>query len=468
MNLYGIEVNIKNTPELDPEFLPMEAFKRAFLETADKPFVIAVERNDGLISRFYTKIHGTKEMFEADCYFAERILKFILWSKGGYKAYICGDENVAEYISKQYSPDGKRSFDYNFMTRIYENQFEIISLPIGEAPVSNEKSKPAGRHLDGYRIGFDAGGSDRKVSAVASGKVLYSEEVVWSPKTQEDPGYHFNGIVEAFKTAASKMPRVDAIGVSSAGVYVDNKTMAASLFIKVPEDKFNEQVKDIYIRAAKEIGNIPLTVANDGDVTALAGAMSLDDNKVLGIAMGTSQAGGYVDESGNITGWLNELAFAPVDANPNAAVDEWSKDIGCGVKYFSQDGVIKLAKSAGIEIDENLQPSKNLKIVQELVEKEDSGALKIFTSIGTYLGHSIAFYSNFYDINHVLLLGRVMSGKGGNLIFETANKVIKDEYANISGFVKIHLPDEKNRRVGQSVAAASLPEIYKVLEGITV
>jgi len=459
MNLFGVEVNAMNIPELDPFFVPMEAFRKGFLKTANKPFVIAVERNDGLISRYETKIHGIPEMFEADCYYVERILKFLLWAKGGYKVYICGNENLAKFIENEYSPKGKRSFDCKFMTRIYENQFEIISLPIDKAPISNEKSNPAGRHLDGYRIGFDAGGSDRKVSAVASGEVLFSEEVVWSPKTNENPCYHFEGIVDAFKTAASKMPRVDAIGVSSAGVYVDNRTMVASLFIKVPEDKFNEQVKDIYIRAAKEIGEVPLVVANDGDVTALAGAMSLDDVKVLGIAMGTSQAGGYVDAGGNITGWLNELAFAPVDANPGAAKDEWSGDIGCGVKYFSQDGVIKLAKSGGMEIDLNLPPSENLKKIQDLLLAEDTIAIKIFENIGVYLGHSVAFYNNFYDIKHILLLGRVMSGNGGNLIYNKAKEVLETEYPEIDKLIELHLPDEKSRRVGQSVAAASLPEI---------
>ena len=462
MKLYGIEFDFKNKPELDPQFIPMEAFRRSFLKTAEKKLVIAVERNDGLISRYETKIHGTKEMFEADCFYAERIMKFILWAKGGHKAYICGDEKIAGFIAGVYSLGGKRSFDYKFMTRIYETPFEVVYLPIEKALMSNEKSRPAGRHLDGYRIGFDAGGSDRKVSAVAQGNVLFSEEVIWSPKTREDPEYHYREIVDAFKTAASKLPRVDAIGVSSAGVYLDNRTMVASLFMKVPEDKFNMHVKDIYIRAAKEIGNVPLVVANDGDVTALAGAMSIDDVKVLGIAMGTSQAAGYVDEYGNITGWLNELAFAPVDAGSEAAKDEWSGDTGCGVKYFSQDAVIKLAKFAGIKIDEGKQPSENLKIIQDMAANKYDTAMKIFESIGVYLGHSVAFYCNFYDIRHILLLGRVMSGRGGNLIFETANRVIADEYPEIFSSISIHLPDENSRRVGQSVAAASLPEIESV------
>lgn len=71
----------------------------------------------------------------------------------------------------------------------------------------------------------------------------------------------------------------------------------------------------MYIRAAKEIGDVPLTVANDGDVTALAGALSLKHGRVLGIAMGTSEAVGYVNKDGNLNGWLSELAFVPVDYN---------------------------------------------------------------------------------------------------------------------------------------------------------
>ena len=154
------------------------------------------------------------------------------------------------------------------------------------------------------------------------------------------------------------MPRVDAVGVSSAGVYINNRTMSASLFLKVQKEQFGAQVKDIYIRAITDtFGDVPYCVINDGDVSALAGAMSLNDSSVLGIAMGTSEAAGFVDEQGRVTGWLNELAFVPVDAAAGAMRDEWSGDIGCGVKYFSQDGVIKLAPRSGIVLEDSLSPA---------------------------------------------------------------------------------------------------------------
>jgi predicted NBD/HSP70 family sugar kinase len=460
MKFLGFELDIKNVPVLDESFIPLAKFNEAFLNTAQKPFAVAVERNNGFTALYETFIHGTETMFEADCFYVERLLKFLLWAKGGYKVYICGDERIADFIHKEYSSDGKRAFDFNFMSKVYENQFEVKSVSYENRPKENEKSKPLGRHLEGCRIGFDAGGSDRKVSAVVDGETIYSEEVVWFPKTNSDPDYHYNGILEAFKTAASKMPRVDAIGISSAGIYVDNRTMAASLFLQVPDELFEAKVKDIYIRAGREIGpEIPLEVANDGDVTALAGSMDLNDTQVLGIAMGTSEAGGYVDKQGNITGWLNELAFTPVDGQLNAALDEWSGDIGCGVKYFSQDSVIKLAPAAGIALSENLSPADKLKEIQKLLDANLPAVTKIYETIGAYLGHTLCLYDKFYDIKHVLLLGRVMSGEGGNIIFNTAKHVMESEYPLINAKINLHLPDEKSRRVGQSVAAASLPEI---------
>ena len=305
-------------------------------------------------------------------------------------------------------------------------------------------------------------GSDRKVSAVIDGETVYSEEVVWFPKTNADPDYHYNGIVEALRSAASHMPRVDAVGVSSAGVFINNRTMNASLFLKVPQELYDKKVKDIYIRAITDtFGDVPYSVVNDGDVSALAGAMSLEDNNVLGIAMGTSEAVGYVDNDGNITGWLNELAFVPVDASPNAMEDEWSGDIGCGVKYFSQDGVIKLAPRAGIELDGSLSPAEKLKVVQKLMEEGDDRAAAIYRSIGVYLAHSLALYHDMYHFRHVLLLGRVMSGLGGELIIIECERVLRDEYSELEGRIHLALPDEKFRRVGQSAAAASLPEIRK-------
>ena len=460
MELYGLDIPVKNAPVLDTGYVPMAAFCRAFDKSAanGKEIAVAVERNQGQMAVRRFKIHGTPAMAEADRAYVDRTVKMLLWAYGGYKVFVCGDDGMAKIIQDAYKPGGSREFDADFMSRVYEKPFEVQALPLDQTPAAKTLAQSVGRHLDGCRIGFDAGGSDRKVSAVVDGVPVYSEEVVWFPKTNADPDYHYEGIVNAFRTAASKMPRVDAIGVSSAGIYVDNRAMVASLFLKVPRDLFDQKVKDIYIRAAKELGDVPLEVANDGDVTALAGAMSLEENRVLGIAMGTSEAAGYVDADGNITGWLNELAFAPVDLQADAMVDEWSGDKGCGVKYFSQDSVIKLAPRAGITLDESLSPAEKLKVVQKEMEAGSESARNIYRSIGVYLGHALAYYAMYYSIAHVLLLGRVMSGEGGDLVIAEARRVLDEEYPECAA-MELHLPDEKIRRVGQSVAAASLPQI---------
>ena len=459
MNAYGLEISVKNLPVLDTGFIPMAAFCRDFEKSAagGKEIAVAVERNQGQIAVRRFKIHATAAMAAADAIYVDRTVKMLLWAYGGFKVMICGDDAIAETVKTAYAKGGAREFDANFMSRVYERPFEVVALPLSETPAAYSVSQSAGRNLDGCRIGFDAGGSDRKVSAVVDGVSVYSEEVVWFPKTNADPDYHFNGSLEAFRSAASKMPRVDAIGVSSAGVYVDNRAMVASLFLKVPEELFDQKVKNIYLRAAEEF-NVPIEVANDGDVTALAGAMSLEKNKILGIAMGTSEAAGYVDADGNITGWLNELAFAPVDLQEDAMMDEWSGDKGCGVKYFSQDGVIKLAPRAGLELEESLSPAEKLKAVQLELNKGNGRVRDIYRSIGVYLGHTLAYYAMYYEIGDVLLLGRVMSGEGGDLILAEATRVLAEEYPECTG-MELHLPDEKIRRVGQSVAAASLPKI---------
>lgn len=457
-------MNLKVNAKLDPKFAPMSVVCRDMREaTKDdgQDIVIAVERNKGYTTTYKTRIFKDGTGKDAENYaFVERIVKTLLWVAGGYKIIIAGSDVVTEKIKEAYSYGGTRDFDVRFMERVYEEKFSVESVALADAPKDKSSASPVGRHLDGCRIGFDAGGSDRKVSAVVNGESVYSEEVVWFPKTNSDPDYHYQGILEAMKTAASKMPRVDAIGVSSAGVYVDNRIMVASLFLKVNDEDFEKKVKNMYIDVAREIGeNIPIEVANDGDVTALAGAMNLNDNSVLGIAMGTSEAAGYVDPQGNITGWLNELAFAPVDFCTEAMVDEWSGDYGCGVKYFSQDGVIKLAPYAGIELDESLSPAEKLKVVQNLMKEGDERAAAIYDTIGAYFGYAIAYYSEFYDIKHVLIMGRVTSGKGGEILLERAQEVLDKEFPELAKKINLNIPDENARRVGQSVAAASLPKL---------
>jgi len=458
MTYLGIDMELQNVPALDPAFIPFGVWMQAYLREADRPFSVAVEREDGRISVFHSRLRGPA-FAAANRRFLERYVKFLLWSVGGWRVWLCGCDEEAAALREAYRPGGSRAFDVQFMEDVFERPFELRVCTAQTFPAANEAAVRVGGHMGGCRIGFDAGGSDRKVSAVIDGETVYSEEVVWHPKTSADPRYQFDGIVDAFRTAAARMPRVDGIGVSSAGVFVGNAPMVSSLFIKVPRDR-RDEVKTIYERAARTIGEqVPLVVANDGDVTALAGSMSLEAGRVMGLAMGTSEAVGYVDAERNILGWFNELAFAPVDLNEKAARDEWSGDIGVGCKYFSQDAVIKLAPAAGIALADDLTPAEKLRAVQALAEAGREDARGIFLSIGCYLAHTLALYSQFYDLRYLLVLGRVASGVGGELIVGECCRVLREEYPALAERVAVTLPDEKFRRVGQSMAAASLPEV---------
>jgi predicted NBD/HSP70 family sugar kinase len=459
MKYLGIEYSVRNMPKLDKTFVPFGAWRSAFLKEASVPFSIAIEREKSQITVLRTFLRGG-DFAEADYRYAERTVKFLLWSVGGFRVYLCGSDAVAARIQKAYTHAGERAFDVQFMEDVFERPFEVVCVSEQDFPKANESAVSAGGHTDGCRIGFDAGGSDRKVSAVIDGVPVYSEEVVWHPKTSADPTYQYDGIVAAFKTAASKMPRVDAIGVSSAGVFIGNSPMVSSLFVKVPRER-REEVKSIYDRAAREIGDVPIVVANDGDVTALAGSMSMGRASVMGLAMGTSEAVGYVNRDGKLLGWFNELAFAPVDLCEAAAKDPWSGDSGVGCMYFSQDAVIKLSPAAGIALSENLTPAEKLKEVQKLAKSGLPLARQIFADIGCYLAHTVALYAQFYDLRCLLVLGRVASGVGGETIVRECRRVLQDDYPEVAAAVDVMLPDEKTRRLGQSVAAASLPEWRK-------
>ncbi len=464
-----LEIKPKITPTLDQDFRPAYLGNKAFQEAAiktGKPLMLglALERSAGSVSVFHSAILPKDHpQAHLNLRYAERVLKFLLWQKGGAKVFVTGSHEVAAHLKKAYSPTGPRAFDGEFMAGVYEKpNFEVVETTEKDFPEEIEKAAPLGRHLEGCRVGFDAGGSDRKVAAVIDGKEVFSCEVVWEPKIQTDPQYHFDGVDDSIRLAAEHLPRIDAIGVSSAGIFIDNKTRVASLFRKVPVDQFEKRIKNLYPDIARKWGNVPIEVANDGDVTALAGAMSLNDQPVLGIAMGTSQAVGYVDERGSITGWLNELAFAPVDYSDQAPVDvEWSGDAGTGVNYFSQDAVIRLAPKVGVEFEAGMNPGAKLKRVQELLKTQPEKVLPIFQTIGVYLGYALAQYASFYKMKQVLILGRVTSGVGGEIILSKAREVLRAEDRVLAERIQIHLPDEASRRVGQAIAAASLPRINK-------
>ena len=453
-------------PQLHPQFAPAVLADRAYLQKVREsgkavPLVICLERGEGEVSVYQTQAFDESHpLAPLNLRYAERTLKMLLWQRGGWRVIVGGPRSIGEHLRKVYSPSGARAFDSDFMGGVYEHPFTVESTSPDNVPEASEGSLQIGRHLDGCRIGFDLGATDRKVAAVIDGQSVFSEEVVWDPRNSADPIYHYNEIMAGLKSAASHMPRVDAIGGSSAGVYINNRPRVASLFRGIPKDLFEAKTTRLFIDLQEAWGSIPFVVVNDGEVTALAGSMSLNDNAVLGIALGSSQAGGYVRPNGGISTWLDELAFVPVDYDPEAPIDEWSGDPGVGAQYFSQQAVFRLAPAAGIQLDPKMGPADQLKSVQSLLSKGDERAKSIFETIGVYVGYGVAHYADFYELRHVLILGRVTSGDGGSIVLDKALEVMRTEFPELAEKIELHLPDEKTRRVGQAVAAASLPATH--------
>ena len=448
-------------PELDPGFLPAALWNREYRRLAasrpSHPLALAVERANGAVSRFDTVVlEETPENADLNCRYIERLVKFMLWAYGGWRVTIAGAPLAAERLRKAYSPEGERAFDQAMMgRRIYDRDFTVVGATFEQAPEPKRVALKIGGNFAGCRIGFDLGGSDRKCAAVIDGKTVHSEEVVWDPYFQSDIEYHRAGILDSLRRAAAKLPRVDAIGGSAAGVYVDNQPRLASLFRGIPEKDFPTKVRPIFQELAKEFPGVPFTVINDGEVTALAGAISMKRDALVGLAMGTSEAVGYVTPAGNLTDYLNELAFAPIDyREKDAPRDEWSGDQGVGANYLSQQAVGRLAPVAGFEFAKDMPLPEQLKAVQSAMAAGDERAAAIYRSIGVYLGYAAAHYADFYEVENLLLLGRVSSGQGGSIITEEAKRVLATVFPELR--IEFLLPDETFKRHGQAVIAATL------------
>ena len=461
-----MKINVKVPPALDSGFMPAALWhqryqdKVADYDTAPE-VLIALTRPDQTGSLFRTRIIPLgQDSQNLNLRYLERLLKFLLWQRGASKVLLAGCDDLTQQLAAIYSSKGQRRFDHDFIgQQVYRGSLEILPTTPEEIPTPQETAIPLGRHLDGCRIGFDLGGSDRKCAAVIDGEVVFSTEIIWNPYFEKAPHYHLQEINDSLVRAAQHLPRVDAIGGSCAGIYVDNEVRAASLFRGLSPELFESKARPIFSELKEQWDNVPFEVVNDGEVTALAGSMTMEENAVLGIAMGTSEAVGYITPEGNITPMLNELAFAPIDYRPDAPIDEWSGDIGCGVQYLSQQAVARLLPASGLEVSAELPFAEQLVQVQIAMAQGDQRAAQIYQSLGSYLGYAIAHFANFYQIRKILLLGRVTSGSGGSLIKTEAEKVLLVEFPNLARQIEIVTPSEQEKRHGQAVAAASLPPI---------
>lgn len=448
-------------PALDPGFRPaalaaMRLSAAARESRSGRLIRLAIQQPSGPVTHHEVWIHDRDHDAVTSRRLVERELKFLLWSRGGSRAYVDGPESLTEALRRYYAEDPAGTFDARTMSEIYGSRFEVVAARHEAFPSECGGSVALGGHFDGCRIGFDLGASDRKVAAVIDGSVVFTEESAWNPREHADPAWHLEQIDESLRRAAEHLPRVDAIGGSSAGVFVDNEPRVASLFRAVPAELFRSRVRHVFHELQRR-WQVPLVVLNDGEVTALAGAMIAGAAPMLGIAMGSSEAAGYVAPDGGLTPWLNELAFAPIDLSPASHRDEWSGDAGVGAQYFSQQAVARLLPVAGIEVPESLGQPEQLVELQRLMSGGDPRARAVYETIGAYLGYGLLQYARFYRVKHLLILGRVMTGNGGDAILDMAQQVLRAETPETADGFIFHTASERDKRHGQAVAAASLP-----------
>lgn len=410
------------------------------------PFSITIKRKQVLSYR-YDYMLTEKE--EENYFYTKKILLTLLWLIGGDTILFRGDSYFIRTFIRKASKDEEIKTSFFEMEEIFNCKMtmkETNGIDSNYFPVSKVQGD-----FEGCRIGLDLGGSDRKVTALIDGNVVYSEETLWFPKNMPDWHYHYQGILDSLSKAKEKLPRVDSIGISTAGIIIEDRIVHPALFYSVPKEEKRTIVRDLIINLMKEhFPNIPYHVFNDGDVSAFGGAMEFEKNSILGIAMGTSLASGYCFDKNCLNGCINELGKIPIDYSANASMHYLMKIKGAGSEYLSQKGVIRLCRKGGLQFDGPL--ALQLVSIQKEAEKDNPIVIKAYEDMGYYLGSSLALYHKFIQFDSVLLLGRVMSKKGGDILLSKAREFLKDIGLNIEVFTS----DENFRRLGQSYIAASM------------
>merc|ERR1719158_403394 len=362
-----------------------------------------------------------------------------------------------------------------------EKVFEVkIVDSADKMPETKDVPQVCGKDANGCRLAFDLGKSDIKTVAIKDGEVLDSAETEWDV-TNVDPQYHFDAIVDAMKKTIERAKAkgfgdIQAIGGSATGtVSGANEATWCDIFPNAPPDVYKAKVVDIFVRMAKEVaGDVPLKVINDGEVTALAAVQKIGKGKVMGISMGSSEGGGYANADGNLMGWINELCYIKLDMNPEAPDDPWTKDPkhhrGISHMYLGQRGATKNAHKI-CEVPENYKyphpdmctikhedHAQCLKLIQQAMKDNPEKAGDLYKTCGVYLGYGLAQYCEHYDIEHVMILGRVSKGDGGELMLKTASEVLATEFPDLPK-ITFHTADDHFKAVGQCIAAAALPTL---------
>jgi predicted NBD/HSP70 family sugar kinase len=477
---------------LDPGFAPVVLAKKKYREAAKdckESVHWRLTRPDGCAAGELKVFPADDPRYGASVILAGIMIQESIWRCGATSLKLCGPPQICNALQKAYSKGGTYEFEADVMPKAFgtpDKPFVVEYMGdaglepklLDDLPKAKDTPQVCGKDAGGCRLAFDLGKSDIKTVAIKDGEVLDSMETEWDV-TNVDPEYHFKAIVDAMQATIERAKAkgfgdIQAVGGSATGtVSGDNEATWCDIFPNVPQDVYKEKVVDIFKRIAKEVaGDVPLKVINDGEVTALAAVQKIGKGNVMGISMGSSEGGGYANEDGNLMGWINELCYMKLDMNPRAPTDPWTKGAHRGMShmYLGQRGATKNAWKI-CEVPENYRyphadmctikhedHSKCLKLIQDAYKNNPDKAADLYKTCGVYLGYGLANYCEHYKIEHVMILGRVSKGDGGDLMLKTASEVLEKEFPELPK-ITFHTADDHFKAVGQCIAAAALPVI---------
>ncbi len=430
---------MKYIPKLEPNFSPL-IFELS--EYRDKLAVITFSNGKQEIFPFGAKSEAA----------VERVIKFLLWQRSAVKIEIMGIEHgEIDKITDMYKAG---QFDYDFFTDIFDKDLKIIRIEDLNFK-SGAKKAPVCASFNGNRIGIDLGASSIKVWACVKGEEVLAKSFPWRPKQAKNLDYHKRHITEAINAARALMPGVDSVGISTAGVVANNEILVSSLFTSIEKNEFKKNGRKLVFNIIKDMGINKISVCNDGDAAAAAAFVLNGKKNVLGLSMGSSLAGGYIDKNGCFTDYISELAFVPVDINDGAPIDPWSGDKGTGVDYFSSQAVARYAKLCGLEFEEGLSDAQITSRVNDLLKTGNETVKDIYDTIGICLGYTVPLFYYFYGMDSVMLMGGVTNKSAGERILKSAREVLDNEFSQLK--CELFMPDEQIRLTGQAKIAAALP-----------
>jgi len=479
-------VSPKVKAPLDPGFAPVVLAKREYRNAAKDcadTLHFALPRACGCARGELKVFPEDDERYQATVILAGIMIQESIWRCGASSLQLAGPASLCQTLKTAYSKGGTYEFEADVMPKANGTPDKVFEVTVvaGPADLPAEKDTPqvCGKSAGGNRLAFDLGKSDIKTVAIKDGEVLDSAETEWDV-TNADPQYHFDAIVAAMKKTianaeAKGFGKIEAVGGSATGtVSANNEATWCDIFPNVPQDVYKEKVVDIFKRIAKEVaGDVPLKVINDGEVTALAAFQRINKGNVMGISMGSSEGGGYANVDGNLMGWINELCYIKLDMNPEAPDDPWTKGAHRGLShmYLGQRGATKNAYKI-CEVPDNYKyphpdmctikhedHAQCLKLIQKAMVDTPEKATDLYRTCGVYLGYGLAQYcEQHYKIDHVMILGRVSKGAGGDIMLKVAAEVLETEFPELPK-ITFHTADDHFKAVGQCIAAAALPTI---------